>query len=210
TDVPGERSGGGSAARAHFYAGGSPLSEFLPPRPPSQAHTRAALTRKTPQRAPPRPRQYHPAVPRDLETIVLKAIAREPARRYPSARALHDDLGRFLEDRPIRARRMGVLERLGRWCRRNPAGASLAALAVGLVLLVAAVATAGYVHTRDALAGETRQRQRAEAATLEESRQRERAEKVSLEEAQQRHRAEATAGLSLEVLEQIFERLAPD
>lgn len=71
-------------------------------------------------------------MPRDLETVVGKAMAREPADRYASARELADDLGRFLADRPVQARRVSAAERVGRWCRRHPAVATLSAAVVAL------------------------------------------------------------------------------
>ena len=77
------------------------------------------------------------------DIIVLKAIAREPEQRYVSAGELADDLRCFLEDRPIRARRAGVAERLWRWSRRNRTVASLIGLAAVLLVLVAVVATVG-------------------------------------------------------------------
>jgi WD40 repeat protein len=84
---------------------------------------------------PPPPRRVKPQVPRDLETVCLKALAKEPARRYADCQALADDLRRWLEGEPIRARRLGLLERGRRWCRRNPAVAALtAAVATTLVL----------------------------------------------------------------------------
>jgi eukaryotic-like serine/threonine-protein kinase len=64
-------------------------------------------------------------IPRDLETIILKAISHDIGQRYQSAAAMADDLRSFLEDRPIRARRVGPVQRLGRWCRRNKSLASL-------------------------------------------------------------------------------------
>jgi WD40 repeat protein len=70
------------------------------------------------------PRQLNDAVPRDLETITRKCLAKEPGRRYQSAGELAEDLQRWLEGRPIRARRVGVLERAWRWCQRNPKLAS--------------------------------------------------------------------------------------
>src|SRR5438105_2229057 len=76
-------------------------------------------------------------VPQDLETIVHKAIDRDPKQRYGSAGALAEDLHRFIEDEPIKARRVSQTERLRRWCRHNPALASLAA-AVALLLAVLA------------------------------------------------------------------------
>ena len=78
-----------------------------------------------------------PGIPRDLETIVFKAIEKDPKTRYPSAEALGEDLGRFLEDEPIRARRATLTEQTVRWCRRNPAVASLVA-AVMLATLTGA------------------------------------------------------------------------
>ena len=93
---------------------------------------------------PPRPRQVDPRVPRDLETIVLKAMAREPSRRYATAAELAEDLRRFLDDRPIRARRVSTAERAWRWSKRNPwlagaLGSTAAALVVvaGLAILYA-------------------------------------------------------------------------
>jgi WD40 repeat protein/tetratricopeptide (TPR) repeat protein len=90
--------------------------------------------------APEPPRRLDPKIPRDLETIISKAIAKEPAERYPTAAALGEDLKRFLEDRPVLARRSSPLERSWRWCRRNPwlAGASIAAAAAILMLAIGA------------------------------------------------------------------------
>src|SRR5262249_49240775 len=73
------------------------------------------------------------AVPRDLETVVLMAITRDPAHRYQTPADMADDLKRFVEDRPVKARRISGAERLWRWCRRNPTVTGLAA-AVGLAL----------------------------------------------------------------------------
>ena len=71
------------------------------------------------------PRQLNDKIPRDLETICLKAMAKSPARRYATARELADDLRRYLGGEPIRARPIGRIERLRHWCRRNPVAASL-------------------------------------------------------------------------------------
>ena len=81
------------------------------------------------QEDPPRLRKLNRHVPPDLETIIHKTIARDPRQRYESARALADDLQRFLDGRPILARRVSTTERLYRWARRNPALAA----SVGLV-----------------------------------------------------------------------------
>jgi serine/threonine protein kinase/WD40 repeat protein len=86
---------------------------------------------------------WNPAVPRDLESIVLRAMAKQPRDRYSSAVELSDDLRRFLRLEPVRARRIGPVGRLARWCRRNPL---LATVSSGAVLALAAVA--GTYHTR--------------------------------------------------------------
>jgi len=93
----------------------------------------------------------NPQVPRDLETIILKTIAPDADHRYAWAGELADDLRRFLEDRPIQARRASPVERLGRWCRRNKAVAGLTGTTLSLIVVVAIVASVGYVCTRSAL-----------------------------------------------------------
>src|SRR5262249_5081159 len=91
---------------------------------------------------PPPPRKLNAEVPLDLETIVLKAIDRDTDRRYQTAAALADDLNRFLQDRPIAARRFSATERLWRWCRRNPALATasgLSGMGLGSALIVSLI-----------------------------------------------------------------------
>src|SRR5262249_20668192 len=124
-------------ARADVYALGLTLYELLTLRPAFDASDRLRLVDEIAHREPPRPRALDPRIPRDLETVVLKAMEKDPRRRYQSAEELADDLRRFLADEPIRARRVGPAERLWRWCKRNPAVAALAA-AVALSLLLGA------------------------------------------------------------------------
>ena len=85
------------------------------------------------------PRLLNPSIPRDLETICLKCLEKEPSRRYATAQALAEELGRFLETKPILARPVGAAGKAWRWCRRKPALAT----ALGAVVLVAAVGFAG-------------------------------------------------------------------
>jgi serine/threonine protein kinase len=132
-----ERLEGNGDARADVYSLGLTLYELLTLRPAFDAPDRAALVRQIADANPPRPRKLDPRIPRDLETIVLKACAREPSKRYADAGELADDLRRFLGNRPIEARRTPWWEQAWRWCRRNPgistaSAAALAALLIGL------------------------------------------------------------------------------
>jgi WD40 repeat protein/Flp pilus assembly protein TadD len=136
-----ERFNGKSDPRSDLYGLGVTLYELLTLRPAFAESDHHRLLQRVLHDEPPRPRKLNPEVPRDLETVVLKAIAKEPRQRYASAAELAEDLRRFLGDRPVRARRASATERLWRWVRRNPAlAAALGAVAV-LLLAVAAVAS---------------------------------------------------------------------
>ncbi len=110
-------------------------------RPAFAAGDRNSLIKEVTTGDPPTPRSLDRSIPRDLETVVLKAIAREPERRYQTAGEMAEDLHRFLADRPVRARRVSMAERIARWCRRNPAVAGLTA-AVAVLLMMAALGSA--------------------------------------------------------------------
>jgi eukaryotic-like serine/threonine-protein kinase len=136
-------------SRSDVYSLGLTLYELLTLRPAFDDSSRSSLIRKITHDAPISPRKLNPAIPRDLETIVLKAIARDPAHRYRTAGELARDLQCFIEDRPIQARRASAFERLWRWSRRNPVVAALTASTLGLLVLVAVVASVGYLRTAD-------------------------------------------------------------
>jgi eukaryotic-like serine/threonine-protein kinase len=132
-----ERFDGDGDHRADLYALGLTLYEMLTLKPAFHAENRAKLIEQVTAASVPKPRAVNPLIPRDLETIVLKAIQRDPVLRYQTAADLGDDLRRYIEDRPIRARRATVAEQMVRWCRRNPAVAALMA-AVMLAILTGA------------------------------------------------------------------------
>jgi serine/threonine protein kinase/formylglycine-generating enzyme required for sulfatase activity len=127
-----ERFNGQGDLRSDVYSLGLTLYELLTLRPAFDEADRNKLVKQMTHDEPERPRKLNKRVPRDLETVVLKAIARDPAHRYQTPAAMAEDLKRFVEDRPVRARRVGEAEKLWRWCRRNPLPASLLA---GIVLV---------------------------------------------------------------------------
>ncbi len=138
--LPPERFAGQSTPRGDVYALGLTLYEMLTLRPGFTAPDRGQLIHQVTQEEPARPRQIDRRISRDLETIVLKAIAKNPEGRYRTVRELAEDLRRYLEDRPIEARRTTSWEHFRLWCRRKPAlaavsGVALLSLLTGLVLV---------------------------------------------------------------------------
>lgn len=162
--MPPEAFGGRADSRGDIYSLGLTLYELLAFRPAFDEADRGRLVRQVTNDEPPRLKVLNPEVPRDLETIVQKAIERDPAHRYVSASDLADDLRRFIDDEPIRARRASLAERVARWGRRNPAVATLSATVSLLLLSVIAGLWYGNESSRSALRRETSLRSQADAA----------------------------------------------
>jgi WD40 repeat protein/serine/threonine protein kinase len=187
-----ERFEGRSDIRADIYSLGLTLYELLVQRPAFTETDRSKLIHQLTHEEPVPPRRLEPGIPRDLETIVLKAIARDPGHRYQRAGELAEDLRRFGEDRPVKARRVSGAERLWRWCKRNPALATLTAAVV--VLLLAGTGISTYFATQaarraeEALTEKGRADQQAAGAFAEKRRADEKAE-----EARQRAEDESRA-----------------
>jgi WD40 repeat protein/serine/threonine protein kinase len=120
--------------RTDVYSLGATLYELLALEPPFRGTDRQELLRQIAFEEPRAPRRLNPAMPVELETIVLKALAKNPEERYPTAQELADDLRRFLEDKPIRARRPSLAQKLKKWARRHPGMVWTAALSALLLL----------------------------------------------------------------------------
>ena len=141
--MPPEAFEGKTDARSDVYSLGLTLYEMLAFRPAFDEKERNRLIKQVTQEEPAALGKLNRHVPRDLETIVHKAIDKDPKQRYASAGALAEDLQRFIEDEPIKARRVSPTERLWRWCRRHPARAAASLLAL-LVLVALATLAVGY------------------------------------------------------------------
>jgi WD40 repeat protein/serine/threonine protein kinase len=145
-----ERFAGEADERSDVYGLGATLYEMLTLRPAFLDKNRGRLIERVTREEPYQPSTIDRHIPRDLETIVLKAITKEPARRYQTAVELAEDLRRFLADRPIRSRRTSAFEKTWRWCRRNPAVAVTSALAAGALVAALVLSLALAIHQHNA------------------------------------------------------------
>ncbi|QEH32311.1 Serine/threonine-protein kinase PrkC [Aquisphaera giovannonii] len=190
--------------RTDVYSLGATLYELIAGRPVFEADgdSRLGLLRQVADGQPRRPRLIDPSVPRDLETIVLKALSKDPAGRYATAGEMAEDLGRFLEGRPILARPPGPLDLAARWARRNRW-----AVAAGLAAVLAAIlAAGGLVVWRDGmLRGHNRELKEA----LSRAERNEQSTRRLLYDSQMRLAQQAHASGQAELAQEILSGLAP-
>ncbi|MBM3979699.1 MAG: hypothetical protein FJ304_05345 [Planctomycetes bacterium] len=151
------------------YALGAILYELLTGRPPFRGETPLDTVLQVLHDDPVPPKRLHPLVPRDLETICLKCLSKSAAKRYASAAALADDLRRFINGEPIKARPLSAWGRGVKWARRHPALAVLLATTVVATVALVSVLSVAYFRVRDAVAAKEHER-------IEAQRERERAE----------------------------------
>lgn len=186
--LPPERFQGISEVRGDIYCLGVTLFELATGRIPFSGMSSVELMRQITESSLPRLRSVIPTLPADLDTIIAKAGAREPAHRYATARDLADDLDRFLDGLPIRARRVSSLERMRRWCLRNRVAAAALGFAGLSLVSLTAVSVWGYWHTSRLNADLT---------------------KSLAAQREARAAAESISTTSLEALDRVFERFAP-
>ena len=192
---------GRTDARSDIHSLGLTLYEMLTLRPAFEQSKHGEVIRQKTTADSPSPRKVNPAIPRDLEIVVAKAGASDPGNRYQTAGELADDLQRFLEDRPILARRATPIERLWRWSRRNPVIAALGSLTLILLVAVAVVSAIGNYQTNLALDEAKDEHTRAEENWKK-------AETSANEANQQRALAEANFRKAVEAFEDIINKIA--
>jgi len=171
-----ERFTGQSDIRGDIYSLGLTLYELIAQRPAFAETDQSRLIHLVLHAEPTPPRRLEPQIPRDLETVVLKAMARDPAHRYQTAAALAEDLRRFGEGRPVMARPVGPMERLWRWCKRNPALAGASGLAILALLATITVLLCFVVYQGEAARQLRHEKDQTEAALQQASAQKDRAE----------------------------------
>lgn len=168
--MPPERAGAwpdASGAAGDVYGMGAVLYEMVTGRAPFVGSTVGMVLEQVRNVEPLAPRALNPAVPADLENVILKCLRKEPGQRYPTAGALEEDLSAFLAGRPVRARPLGRLARVWRWARRRPLAAGLTA---ALCLAVLGLATLWVVSDHQVREARDAARERLAESLLESAR----------------------------------------
>jgi serine/threonine protein kinase/Flp pilus assembly protein TadD len=181
---------------ADVYALGAMLYDLLTGRPPFKGETIMDTLQLLQTTEPVPPTRLQPKVPRDLETICLKCLQKEPARRYSTALELAEDLNRFLNHQPIKARQTSLAERTWKWARRSPAAAALSVLSA---FTVVALTTGGWLLARS----ESERAHVAQTLKVQADEAREEAEN-------EQKRAETNLYRAFDSGDQLFQRIAQE
>jgi serine/threonine-protein kinase len=184
------------------YALGAILYCLLTGRPPFVAATAVDTVMQVLNDEPIPPSRLQAKTPRDLETIALKCLQKDPSRRYDNAAELADDLQRFLSGEPIKARPIGIVERGWRWCRRNPRVAVLAAVSMvfALTLMIGGPVVATLIYRQKQVAV------RAQEAAETQRRVAESKEQIAIEAREQAQAAEHDAKVAQKLAEENEEK----